>query len=60
MWRFNAQERRRELKEKHPAKYKAYLKKQREIMRKKYKKRRRLELGPNIKIKRKPKDRKES
>jgi hypothetical protein len=36
MWRFNAKKGREELKGKHPGKYKAYLKKQREIMRRKY------------------------
>ena len=38
MWRVNAEKRREELKEKHPQKYKAYLKKQREIMNQKYEK----------------------
>ena len=36
MWRVIAGKRRRELKEKHPKKYKAYLKKQKEIMSKKF------------------------
>lgn len=36
MWRFNAKKGREELKGKHPGKYKAYLKKQREIMRQRY------------------------
>jgi hypothetical protein len=39
---------------KHPRKYKAYLKKQREIMRKKYVEKRRAELGKNVKIPRRP------
>jgi hypothetical protein len=37
MWKVNAEKRREELK-KHPQKYKAYLKKQREIMRHRYEK----------------------
>ncbi len=36
MWRISAEKKRRELKEQHPGQYKAYLKKQRETMRKKY------------------------
>lgn len=38
MWRINTEQRRKDLKEKHPQKYKAYLKKQKEIMRQKYEK----------------------
>jgi hypothetical protein len=51
MWKVNAEKRREELK-KHPGKYKAYLKRQREIMRRKYEERRKAELGPNVKVRR--------
>jgi len=50
MWRINAEERRRELK-KNPKKYKEYLKKQKEIMRRKYEEKRKAQLGTNVKIK---------
>lgn len=50
-WKVLARKRREELK-KHPRKYKAYLKKQKEIMRRKYEEKRKAELGPNVKVKR--------
>lgn len=49
MWKINAERRREELK-KHPRKYRAYLKKQKEIMRRRYEEKRKAELGPNVKI----------
>ena len=52
-WRAIAQKKMGEIR-KHPRKYKAYLKKQREIMRKKYVEKRRAELGKNVKIPRRP------
>jgi len=52
MWKVIAGKRRKELKEKHPQKYKAYLKKQREIMSRKYEEKRKAELGPNVKVRR--------
>jgi hypothetical protein len=55
MWRVNAEKRREELKEKHPGEYKAYLKKQKEIMRRKYEEKRKAQLGPNVKVGRKGK-----
>jgi hypothetical protein len=55
MWRMIAGKRRKELKENHPKKYEAYLKKQREIMSQKYEKEKKAELGPNVKIQRKRK-----
>jgi hypothetical protein len=52
MWKVNAEKRREELR-KHPSKYKAYLNKQRVIMRKKYEEKRKAESGPNVKVGRK-------
>ncbi len=52
-WKALARKKREGLKA-HPRKYKAYLKKQREIMRKKYVEKRRAELGKNVKIPRRP------
>jgi hypothetical protein len=50
-WRAIAQRKIGELK-KHPRKYKAYLKKQRKIMKRKYEEKRKAEFGPNVKVRR--------
>ena len=51
MWRVNAKRWREELKE-NPKKHEAYLKKQRKVMEQRYIEKRKIELGPNVKIKR--------
>jgi len=54
-WRALAKKRREEIK-KHPKKYRAYLKKQKEIMRRKYEEKRKAELGQNVKVHRRKED----
>ncbi|MGO8991201.1 MAG: hypothetical protein ACLQGU_17785 [bacterium] len=53
MWRVIAGKRRKELKEKHPKKYKDYLKKQKAIMKQRYVEKRRKQLGFKVKVGRK-------